>query len=53
MVNSSNDNLTPKLYRVILPVNDIEKAQIFYSKLLNMEIATKKLIVINDEEKIN
>jgi catechol 2,3-dioxygenase-like lactoylglutathione lyase family enzyme len=37
MVNSSNDNLTPKLYRVILPVNDIEKAQIFYSKLLNME----------------
>lgn len=37
MADSNTDSLTPRLYRVILPVTDIEKAQKFYSNLLNME----------------
>ena len=37
MVNSNTDSLTPRLYRIILPVNNIEKAQIFYSNLLNLD----------------
>ncbi len=31
------DDYTPRLFRVILPVNDIEMAQKFYSSLLNIE----------------
>ena len=34
---SGPDQYVPKLFRVILPVNDIEKAQKFYTSLLNME----------------
>ena len=31
------DDYIPRLFRAILPVNDIEKAQAFYSSLLGME----------------
>jgi predicted enzyme related to lactoylglutathione lyase len=37
MQSKSTDTDIPGLFRVILPVNDIEKAHKFYSKLLNME----------------
>ena len=37
MEASKSDNCFPTIFRVILPVNDIEKAQKFYSSLLKME----------------
>ena len=37
MRSKSPDTDIPRIFRVILPVNDIEKAHKFYSKLLNME----------------
>ena len=37
MPATDQDTHIPRLFRVILPVNDIEKAQKFYSSLLNME----------------
>jgi catechol 2,3-dioxygenase-like lactoylglutathione lyase family enzyme len=37
MLVSDPDAYIPRLFRVILPVNDIEKAQKLYSSLLNME----------------
>ena len=36
MQYKSTDNDIPGLFRVILPVNDIERAHKFYSKLLIM-----------------
>ena len=37
MSSTDPDAYTPRLFRVILPVNNIEMAQKFYSSLLNME----------------
>lgn len=37
MLVTDPDAYIPRLFRVILPVNDIEKAQKFYSSLLNVE----------------
>lgn len=37
MTDDNTDISTPRLYRVILPVKDIDKAQVFYSNLLNQE----------------
>ncbi|MCL5439658.1 MAG: hypothetical protein M1595_01950 [Candidatus Thermoplasmatota archaeon] len=38
MLVTDPDAYIPRLFRVILPVNDIEKAQKFYSSLLNVEV---------------